>query len=60
VFQLLIMSERLEQLAAEKAPREEIEREARSEGMLTMWEDGIEKVLAGLTSVEELARVCTN
>jgi type II secretory ATPase GspE/PulE/Tfp pilus assembly ATPase PilB-like protein len=25
-----------------------------------MWEDGIEKVLAGLTSVEELARVCTN
>jgi type II secretory ATPase GspE/PulE/Tfp pilus assembly ATPase PilB-like protein len=27
--------------------------------MLTMWEDGIEKVLAGLTSVEELARVCT-
>jgi type IV pilus assembly protein PilB len=60
VFQLLIMSERLEQLASEKAPREEIEREARGEGMLTMWEDGIEKVLAGLTSVEELARVCTN
>jgi type IV pilus assembly protein PilB len=59
VFQLLLMSERLEQLAAEKAPREEIEREARNEGMLTMWEDGIEKVLAGLTSVEELARVCT-
>jgi type IV pilus assembly protein PilB len=60
VFQLLIMSERLEQLASEKAPREEIEREARGEGMLTMWEDGIEKVLSGLTSVEELARVCTN
>jgi type IV pilus assembly protein PilB len=59
VFQLLLMSERLEQLAAEKAPREEIEREARNEGMLTMWEDGIEKVLVGLTSVEELARVCT-
>jgi type IV pilus assembly protein PilB len=59
IFQLLIMSERLEQLASEKAPREEIEREARGEGMLTMWEDGIEKVLSGLTSVEELARVCT-
>ena len=60
VFQFLIMSARLEQLASEKAPREVIEREAREEGMLTMWEDGIEKVLGGLTSVEELARVCTN
>jgi type II secretory ATPase GspE/PulE/Tfp pilus assembly ATPase PilB-like protein len=57
---LLLMTERLEQLASEKAPREEIEREAREEGMLTMWEDGIEKVLSGLTSIEELARVCTN
>jgi len=59
VFQLLSMSERLEQLAAEKAPREEIERAAAEEGMRTMWEDGVGKVAAGITSVEELARVCT-
>ena len=59
VFQLLTMSERLEQLAAEKAPREEIERAAVEEGMRTMWEDGVGKVAAGITSVEELARVCT-
>jgi type IV pilus assembly protein PilB len=59
VFQLLAMSERLEQLAAEKAPGEEIERVAVEEGMRTMWEDGIGKVAAGITSVEELARVCT-
>jgi type IV pilus assembly protein PilB len=60
VFQLLEMSERLEQLASERAPREELEREARSEGMRSMWDDGIQKVLGGVTSVEELARVCTN
>jgi type IV pilus assembly protein PilB len=59
VFQLLSMSDRLEQLAAEKAPREEIERAALEEGMRTMWEDGVGKVTAGITSVEELARVCT-
>ena len=59
VFQLLTMSERLEQLAAGKAPREEIERAAVDEGMRTMWEDGVGKVAAGITSVEELARVCT-
>jgi type IV pilus assembly protein PilB len=59
VFQFLAMSERLEQLAAEKAPREEIERAAAEEGMRTMWEDGVAKVAAGITTVEELARVCT-
>ncbi len=58
VFQLLPMSERLEQLAASKAPREEIERAAAEEGMRTMWDDGVDKVSAGITSVEELARVC--
>jgi type IV pilus assembly protein PilB len=58
VFQLLEMSERLEQLASERASREEIERAARAEGMLSLWEDGVAKVAAGLTSVEELARVC--
>ena len=58
VFQLLPMSERLEQLAASKAPREEIERAAAEEGMRTMWDDGVAKVAAGITSVEELARVC--
>jgi type IV pilus assembly protein PilB len=59
VFQLLQMSERLEQLASEKALREEIARAAWEEGMRSMWEDGIWKVAAGITSVEELARVCT-
>ena len=53
------MRERLEQLAAEKASREYIERAAAEEGMQTMWEDGVGKVAAGVTSVEELARVCT-
>jgi type II secretory ATPase GspE/PulE/Tfp pilus assembly ATPase PilB-like protein len=32
---------------------------ARAEGMRTMWEDGIDKVAGGLTSAEELARVCS-
>jgi type IV pilus assembly protein PilB len=59
VFQLLEMSGRLEQLASEKASRDVINEAAREEGMRTMWEDGIQKVIAGLTSTEELARVCS-
>ena len=57
IYQLLTMTETLEQLAVQKASREEIERAAIGEGMKTLWDDGIAKVAAGLTSVEELARV---
>ena len=59
VFQLLEMTARLEQLASEKASREEIERAAYAEGMRSLWHDGVGKVAAGITTVEELARVCT-
>jgi len=57
IFQLLAMTEQLESLAVQKASREEIERAAMSEGMRTLWDDGVRKVAAGLTSIEELARV---
>ena len=59
VFQLLEMNEELSTLAARKASHEELERAAIEAGMTTLWVDGIEKVLAGLTSLEELARVTT-
>jgi type IV pilus assembly protein PilB len=57
IFQLLEMSEDLAALAARKATREEIERAAMETGMRTLWDDGLAKIAAGLTSVEELARV---
>jgi type IV pilus assembly protein PilB len=57
IFQLLSMTEEIESLAAAKASREEIEREALRAGMHTMWDDGLAKVAAGLTSIEELTRV---
>ena len=57
IYQLLAMSEQLESLAVQKASREDLERAALAEGMRTLWDDGLSKVAAGLTSVEELARV---
>jgi type IV pilus assembly protein PilB len=59
IFQLMQMDEDLETLAAQKASREEIERCAMGNGMRTLWDDGLAKVAAGLTSIEELARVTT-
>jgi len=57
IYQLLAMTEELASLAASKATREEIERSALTAGMKTLWDDGMAKVSAGLTSIEELARV---
>jgi type IV pilus assembly protein PilB len=60
VYQLLEMNETIEELAATKASREEIERAAITSGMRTMWDDGVSKVASGLTSLEELARVVSS
>ena len=57
IYQLLVMTEQLQTLAAQKATREELERAAIEEGMRTLWDDGLAKVASGLTSVEELARI---
>ena len=59
IYQLLAMTEDLASLAAKHSTREEIERAALDSGMRTLWDDGLAKVAAGLTSVEELARVTT-
>jgi type IV pilus assembly protein PilB len=59
VFQLLAMDEQLSALAARKASHEELEQAAVEGGMSTLWADGIEKVVSGMTSLEELARVTT-
>ena len=57
IYQLLAMTEELASLAASKASREEIERAALTTGMRTLWDDGVAKISAGLTSIEELKRV---
>jgi type IV pilus assembly protein PilB len=57
VFQWLEVTEAVATLAARGATKNEIERAAEADGMRALWDDGIEKIAAGLTSVEELARV---
>jgi type IV pilus assembly protein PilB len=57
IFQFLRMSEEIAALAVRHASRDEIARAAMAKGMRTMWDDGLEKVTSGLTSIEELARV---
>jgi type IV pilus assembly protein PilB len=57
MYEVMTMSEEVERLVVERAPSEEIRRSARRDGMITLREDGLEKVRLGITSVEEVLRV---
>src|SRR5262245_45887363 len=57
VFQFLRMTEEIAALAVQHASRDDIARAAGAAGMRSLWDDGLEKVASGLTSIEALARV---
>lgn len=57
IHELLLMSEGIERLTVQHASADEIKRQAIAEGMRTLREDGFEKVLMGITSIEEVLRV---
>lgn len=56
VYEMLVMSETMERMTVAGASGEEIARQARAEGMRTLREDGLLKVLGGHTSIEEVHR----
>ena len=51
------ITERIERLAVERASSAAIATAAREEGMQTLRSDGLAKVLAGVTSLDEVLRV---
>jgi type IV pilus assembly protein PilB len=57
IFSVMRMSERIKEMAVAHASEAELATTAREEGMLTLREDGLGKVRAGLTSLEEVIRV---
>jgi type IV pilus assembly protein PilB len=57
VFQFLPMTEAVARLASRGATHDEIHTAASAEGMRTLWDDGLDKAVAGTTTLEELARV---
>jgi type IV pilus assembly protein PilB len=57
VHEVMTVSEPIERLAVARASSTEIAREARAEGMISLRQDGWEKVRMGLTSIDEILRV---
>lgn len=56
IHEVLEITETIRNLITKQANADEIARQARSEGMLSMMEDGIIKAARGLTSIEEVLR----
>ncbi len=57
VFEIMEVTKDIKQLIVAKADSDAIEVQAKKEGMITMLEDGLDKVTKGLTTIEEVLRV---
>ena len=57
LHEVLLVSEDIQRMAVERRPSDEIQKVAIEQGMTTLWQDGLDKVAAGMTSMEEIMRV---
>jgi type IV pilus assembly protein PilB len=57
LHEVMVVSEEVERLTVENASSETIKKVAIDQGMRTLREDGMEKVVLGATSIEEVLRV---
>jgi general secretion pathway protein E len=57
ISEVLPISEKFSRMIASGASKEEMTMQANSEGFVTMFEDGIQKAMAGDTTIDEIYRV---
>ncbi len=57
IYEVLEVNDKIKELIIKKASSNEINEAAISNGMTTMFQDGIKKVLKGLTTLDELIRI---
>jgi type IV pilus assembly protein PilB len=54
IFELMVMSTELKEMAFQRRPLNEIRRASRSLGMRTLLEDGLIKMMRGMTTLDEV------
>ncbi len=59
IFEILPIDEKIEDLTVKKVSTSDIKEQAIDDGMITMKQDGILKVLDGITTLEEVIRVAS-
>ncbi|MBU0693289.1 MAG: GspE/PulE family protein [Candidatus Omnitrophica bacterium] len=58
IFELMIVDEEIKEMITLGISTGDLRKKATDKGMRLLWEDGREKVLSGITTFEEIARVC--
>ncbi|MCZ6482705.1 MAG: type II secretion system protein GspE, partial [Alphaproteobacteria bacterium] len=56
ILEMLVMSDPIRRLVLTRTEAHQIQRAASEHGMRTMYEDGVNKALAGITTMEEVLR----
>ena len=57
IFELMVLNNKIRELAFQGAATQDIRRAAIAGGMRVMFDDGLDKVLSGVTTLEEVFRV---
>lgn len=57
IFEVMPLSDKIKQLILDRVSTQDLFKQARTEGMILMKQDGLIKVLKGVTTIEEVIRV---
>lgn len=57
IFELLVMDDNIQKMVIDRVSAQEIKRYATSKGMRTLFDDGMEKIKNGITTIDEVKRV---
>jgi len=57
IFEIMVVNDKIRSLITESLSANKIRKAALDEGMISMFEDGLEKVQRGLTTIDEILRV---
>ena len=56
IYEVLVVSETIRRIIVKSADSDEMRKQAQSEGMVSLWHDGMQKVKAGTTTPHEVLR----
>ena len=58
IYELLNVTDQIKHMIQVREPVQEVRKQTKKDGMVTLKQDGIQKVLQGLTHISEVRRVC--
>ncbi|MBI3333430.1 MAG: type II/IV secretion system protein [Candidatus Omnitrophica bacterium] len=57
IFEMMVLDDEIREMILSKASVAVLREAARKKGMRSLWEDGVDKILTGVTTIEEVSRV---